>query len=184
MLIDAAKTTLLIVDVQDRLLPAMAAPDAVQSRCLVLIKAATLLGVPVTVSEQYPKGLGRTVPALASEFGANAAVFEKLAFSCWQDKAMKDHFIAHHETQRPLVILAGIEAHVCVLQTALDLSAAGFGVFAVADAMSSRTAASEQLAHARMRQAGVSLINTEMAVFELLRKAGTPEFKALSALIR
>lgn len=184
MLIEAAKSTLLIVDVQDRLLPAMAAPEAVETRCLVLVKAAKLLGVPITVSEQYPKGLGRTVPALAAELGADAAVFEKLSFSCWQNMAMKDHFIAHHETQRPLVILAGIEAHVCVLQTALDLAAAGFAVFAVADAMSSRAVSSEQLAHARMRQAGVSLINTEMAVFELLRKAGTPEFKALSALIR
>lgn len=184
MLIDAAKSTLLLIDVQDRLLPAMASPAEVERRCVVLVKAAKLLNVPVTVSEQYPKGLGRTVPSLAAELGGAATVFEKLAFSCWQDKAMKEHFIAHHETQRPLVILAGIEAHVCVLQTALDLSAAGFGVFAVADAMSSRAAASEQLAHARMRQAGVALVNTEMAVFELLRKAGTPEFKALSALIR
>lgn len=184
MLIDAAKSTLLLVDVQERLLPAMAAPLEVENRCLTLIKAARTLAVPITVSEQYPKGLGRTVPALGAELGTEAKVFEKLAFSCWQDKAMKDHFIAHHETQRPLVILAGIESHVCVLQTALDLAAAGFGVFAVADAMSSRAASSEQLAHARMRNAGVELINTEMAVFELLRKARTPEFKTLSALIR
>jgi nicotinamidase-related amidase len=184
MLIDAAKSTLLLVDVQERLLPAMTAPEAVENRCLTLVKAAKALAVPVTVSEQYPKGLGRTAPALAAELGNDAAVFEKLAFSCWQDKAMKEHFIAHHERQRPLIIVAGIESHVCVLQTALDLAAAGFGVFAVADAMSSRAKESEQLAHARMRQEGVSLINTEMAVFELLRKAGTPEFKALSALIR
>ncbi len=92
--------------------------------------------------------------------------------------------IEHHERQRPLVIVAGIEAHVCVLQTAIDLAAAGFGVFAVADAMSSRAPASVALALERMRQSGVAVVNTEMVVFELLRQAGTPEFKALSALMR
>ena len=85
---------------------------------------------------------------------------------------------------RPLVILAGIEAHVCVMQTAADLSAAGFGVFAVADAMASRAPASHAMALDRMRDNGVAVVNTEMVVFELLGKAGTAEFKALSALVR
>jgi nicotinamidase-related amidase len=154
-----------------------------QSRCAILLKAAKTLEVPVTVSEQYPKGLGHTVPGLAAEIG-NAPVFEKLSFSCWRDKAMKDHFIRHHEAGRPLVILAGIESHVCVMQTAADLSAAGFGVFAVSDAMASRAPSSHQLALERMRENGVSIVNTEMVVFELLGKAGTAEFKALSALVR
>ncbi len=183
MLIDTKKTTLLLVDVQERLLPAMAQGSDVEMRCLTLLKAAKALDVPVTVSEQYPKGLGRTVPGLAGEIG-NAPVFEKLSFSCWKDQAIKDHLIDHHESGRPLVILAGIEAHVCVMQTAADLSAAGFGVFAVADAMSSRSPSSHALALDRMRQSGVSVVNTEMVVFELLGQAGTPEFKALSALVR
>lgn len=183
MLIDRRKATLLIVDVQERLLPAMAEREEVERRCLTLLKAAKALDVPVTVSEQYPKGLGRTVPGLAAELG-NAPVFEKLAFSCWRDPAMKDHMIAHHEAQRPLVILAGIEAHVCVMQTAADLSAAGFGVFAVADAMSSRASSSHALALDRIRQSGAAVVNTEMVAFELLGQAGTPEFKALSALVR
>lgn len=183
MLIDARKSTLLLVDVQERLLPAMGAPDEVLKRCAILLKAAKALDVPVTVSEQYPQGLGRTVPDLAAEIG-NAPVFEKLSFSCWKDPAIKDHLIAHHEAERPLIILAGIEAHVCVLQTAADLSAAGFGVFAVADAMSSRSPSSHALALDRMRQNGVAVVNTEMAIFELLGKAGTAEFKALSALVR
>lgn len=183
MLIDAKKSTLLLVDVQERLLPAMAEPETVQSRCSILLKAAKALGVPVTVSEQYPKGLGHTVPALKTEMG-NAPVFEKLAFSCWKDAGLKTHMIGHHETQRPLVILAGIEAHVCVAQTAIDLAQAGFGVFAVADAMSSRSPASVTLALERMRQNGVQVVNTEMVVFELLGKAGTAEFKSLSALVR
>ena len=183
MLVDASKSTLLLVDMQERLLPAMTGGMEAEARCAVLLKAAKALEVPVTVSEQYPKGLGHTVPGLTAEIG-NATVFEKLAFSCWKDKAIKDHLIAHHEAGRPLVILAGIESHVCVMQTAADLSAAGFGVFAVADAMASRAPASHALAMERMRQHGVAVVNTELVVFELLGKAGTVEFKALSSLVR
>ena len=97
---------------------------------------------------------------------------------------MKQHFISLHEGGRPQVIVAGIEAHVCVLQSCIDLSAAGFGVFAVSDAMSSRQADAATLAFERLRAFGVEVINTEMALFELLEKAGTPQFKALSALIK
>ena len=183
MLVDAAKTTLLIVDMQERLLPAMTGGAEAEARCAILLKAAKALEVPVTVSEQYPKGLGHTVPGLAAEID-NAPVFEKLAFSCWKDSALKKHMIAQHEAGRPLVILAGIESHVCVMQTAADPSAAGFGVFAVSDAMASRAPASHALALERMRQHGVAVVNTEMVVFELLGKAGTAEFKALSALVR
>ena len=145
MLLDARKATLLLVDMQEKLLLAMQAGEDVEKRCAILLKAARALDVPITVSEQYPKGLGHTVPALKSEIG-NAPVFEKLAFSCWKDAEIKDHLIAHHEAERPMVILAGIEAHVCVMQTAADLSAAGFAVFAVADAMSSRATTSHALA--------------------------------------
>ena len=183
MLVDARKSTLLLVDMQERLLPAMTGGSEAESRCAILLKAAKALDVPVTVSEQYPKGLGHTVPGLKEEIG-NAPVFEKLAFSCWKDKPIKDHMIAHHEAGRPLVILAGIESHVCVMQTAADLAAAGFGVFAVADAMASRAQSSHALAVERMRENGVSILNTEMVVFELLGRAGTAEFKALSALVR
>jgi nicotinamidase-related amidase len=183
MLVDASKATLLLVDMQERLLPAMTGGAEAEKRCAILLQAARALNVPVTVSEQYPKGLGRTVPGLAAELG-NAPVFEKTAFSCWKDAGLKEHMIVHHEAGRPLVILAGIESHVCVMQTAADLSAAGFGVFAVADAMASRAPASHALAMERMRQHGVAVVNTEMVVFELLGKAGTAEFKALSSLVR
>ena len=183
MLLDATMSTLLLVDMQERLLPAMTGGEEVVKRCAILLKAAKALGVPVSVSEQYPKGLGHTVAALKDDIG-NAPVFEKLAFSCWKDEGLKAHLIEHHERQRPLVILAGIEAHVCVLQTAVDLSLSGFGVFAVADAMTSRVASSAALALDRMRQNAVSVVNTEMVVFELLKQAGTAEFKALSALVR
>jgi nicotinamidase-related amidase len=181
MLLDASKASLLLVDIQERLLPAMSAPDQVVAKSQILLQAAQSLSLPVTISEQYPKGLGRTVGSLQCNA---AATFEKSTFSCWRDGALKNHFITLHEKGRPLVVVAGIEAHVCVLQTCIDMSNAGFGVFAVADAMSSRKAESAGLAFERMRAAGVEVINTEMALFELLEKAGTPEFKALSGLIK
>lgn len=183
MLLDASKSTLLLIDMQERLLPAMAAPEDVERRCSILLQAAKVMDVPVSVSEQYPKGLGHTVPGLKAEIG-NGPVFEKMAFSVWRDESLKAHMIRHHEQGRPLVIAAGIEAHVCVLQSAIDLANAGFGVFAVADAMSSRAASSVDLALTRMGHAGIQVVNTEMVVFELLGRAGTANFKALSALIR
>jgi nicotinamidase-related amidase len=181
MLLDASKSSLLIVDVQERLLPAMQEPERILSRTKILVQAIDALQIPISISEQYPKGLGKTVPELAT---GTADIFEKLAFSCWRDDALKAHFIKLHESGRPQVIVAGIEAHVCVLQTCIDLAMAGFAVFAVADAMSSREVQSANLAYDRLRGTGVQVVNTEMAVFELLEKAGTPEFKTLSGLIK
>lgn len=181
MLLDASKSSLLIIDIQERLLPVMAERQQVVAKSSILWAAARELVLPVTVSEQYPKGLGHTVPELVSN---EATVFEKMTFSCWRDAAMKQHFIKLHEAGRPLVIVAGIEAHVCVLQTCIDLSAAGFGVFAVNDAMSSRKTESATLAYDRMRAFGIEVVNAEMVLFELLERAGTPQFKALSALIK
>jgi nicotinamidase-related amidase len=181
MLLEARHASLLLVDIQERLLPAMATPDQVVAKTAILLKAAKELSLPITISEQYPKGLGHTVPELLVP---DATVMEKMSFSCWRDAGMKQHFINLHDGNRPLVVVAGMEAHVCVLQTCLDLAQAGFGVFAVSDAMSSRKPESHTLALDRMRTAGVEVINTEMAVFELLEKAGTPSFKLLSQLIK
>ena len=181
MLLNTSHSSLLIVDIQERLLPAMHEPERVLAKTSILLKAAETLKIPVTVSEQYPKGLGRTVPQLATN---STVTFQKLSFSCWRDAAMKAHFISHHDAGRPFVIVAGIEAHVCVLQSCIDLHNAGFGVFAVADAMSSRKTESTDLAFARMQSAGIQMLNSEMVIFELLEKAGSAEFKALSALIR
>lgn len=181
MLLEAKKSSLLIIDVQERLLPAMTAGNEVVPRCRTLMEAAKTLDVPVTVSEQYPKGLGSTVAELRDN---GARVFEKTAFSVWKDAALKQHFIDLHEADRPLVAIAGIEAHVCVLQSAINLRTAGFGVYVVADAVSSRKPASAGLALERLRDSGIQVVSTEMVVFEWLEKAGTPEFKRLSGLIK
>jgi nicotinamidase-related amidase len=181
MLLDAGKSSLLVIDMQERLLPAMAESTRVLAKTSILMTAARELGLPVTMSEQYPNGLGHTVPELQSN---EAKVFEKLSFSCWRDQPFRRHFIELHEGGRPLVIVAGIEAHVCVLQTAADMAHAGFGVYVVVDAVSSRAPESAALAQERLRHDGVEIVNTEMVLFELLRQAGTPQFKALSALIK
>lgn len=183
MLLSPDKSSLLIVDMQERLLPVMTGGQEALARCRILIAAAKTLGLPVAASEQYPKGLGRTVPAVAEPLG-NAPVFAKTEFSGWRNDDIKTRLISLHEGGRPQVLVAGIEAHVCVLQTAIDLAQAGFGVFAVADAMASRVPASVTLAQERMRQVGVAVVNTEMVVFELLGKAGTDEFRELSKLVR
>ena len=130
MLLSASKSSLLLIDIQDRLLPAMAASEQVITKSQILLQAAQTLSLPITISEQYPKGLGHTVDTLQTN---TATTFVKLSFSCWRDDALKAHFINLHESSRPLVLVAGIEAHVCVMQTCIDLANAGFGVFAVAD---------------------------------------------------
>ncbi len=180
MLIDAAQSCLLVVDIQERLAPSMAAPDRVITNALVLMTAARKLGVPILVSEQYPRGLGPTVSPVAA-LAPQDAVVEKIHFSCLGDEPYLRRFSALHRSQ---AVIAGIEAHVCVLQTAQQLLEIGRHVFVVADATSSRTEANHTLALNRLANAGAHVVSTEMVVFEWLKKAGTPEFKELSALIK
>lgn len=181
MLIEAARSCLVMVDMQERLLPAIHDFERVLEKCVLLLQVAEKLDLPLIVTEQYPKGLGPTVPELESK---NATVFEKLSFSGYRDEKIQAHFKTLEESGFKQMIVCGIEAHVCVLQTALDLKRTGFEVFVVADACSSRTAASAELAMSRLCHNGVEVVNAEMALFELAGKAGTPEFKALSALIK
>ena len=181
MLVKASRASLLLVDVLERRLTAMEDGEEVIRKAAILIKAAKTLGLPIAVSEQYPKGLGHTVSQLGDHGGQ---VFAKTSFSCWHDDVLRAHFISLHEGDRPLVVVSGIEAHVCVLQTCIDLAAAGFGVFVVADAVSSRKAKSVELALDRMAANNVQVVNTEMVLFELLEKAGTQQFKGLSGLMK
>lgn len=180
MLISRDKSCLLVVDVQARLAPAMDAERAVVHNTALLLKAARRLDVPVLVSEQYRRGLGPTIDAVA-EFVPEGSVVEKMHFSCMNDAGFAQRF---RRTGRPMAVVAGIEAHVCVLQTVEQLLDSGAAVFVVADATSSRTAANHAAALERMRHAGAHVATTEMVVFEWLEKAGTPEFKELSALVK
>jgi len=179
MLLERDKCQLLMVDVQERLLPAMSDPTLVLKNGGRLLEAARTLAVPVVVSEQYPAGLGRTVPELANLAPANT-VHEKVEFSCFANPVLH---VALSVPDRQTVIF-GIEAHVCVLQTAIEMAVAACDVTVVVDAIGSRVADSKDIALRRMQDAGVRLATTEMVLFEWLRRAGTPEFKTISRLIR
>ncbi len=180
MLIERGRSCLMVVDVQERLAPAMANSAAVIRNSAVLMQAAERLQLPLLVSEQYPQGLGPTVPELRALTPAGA-VHAKLSFSCADDPGLAARLAAF---ERPQVAICGIEAHVCVLQTALGLQAGGYQPSVVADATSSRTTANREAGLARLRDAGVTIVTTEMVLFEWLGAAGTPEFRELSKLIR
>lgn len=178
MLIKAERSALLVIDIQEKLAPAMNGIERVVENTAILMRAARRLAVPLLVSEQYPKGLGATVAALAANHGE---VVEKITFSCLGDEAFAARFDA---LGRDRAVIAGIEAHVCVLQTAMDLLDRGAAVFVVADATASRSPDNRSAALRRLRGAGAEIVTTEMVIFEWLGQAGTDEFKELSKLIK
>ena len=173
-------STLLVIDVQERLLPHIEDRDNVVKHCGRIIQSAGILGVPTVCTEQYPRGLGPTVAPLRELLG-DAPVREKLAFSCCGAEGLTDDLSSRG---RPQIVVVGIEAHVCVQQTVLDLLGAGFAVFVAADAVSSRRALDRWAALDRMRQAGAAVTTTEAVIFEWLRVAGTAEFKQVAKLVR
>jgi len=177
-LLDRGNAILVVVDVQERI-NAVMADQGHLARIAVLIEACAALGVPVIATEQYPKGLGPTVPSLAAPLPEPPLV--KDSFSCAREPVVR---AAIEAVGRRQVVVAGIEAHVCVLQTALDLAAAGFQVHVPHDAVSSRRPADKEWALDRMAAAGVVVTTTESALFELLERCGTDEFRAVSRMIR
>jgi len=173
-LVRAADSALVVIDIQERLASVMPVREAVVRATGILLQAAACLEIPVWFTEQYPKGLGSTVAEVAAMLPKGAQRVEKTCFSgC-----------AALPLTRPQVVLAGMEAHVCVLQTALELAATGREVFVVADAICSRTEANHANALARLRHAGVVVTNTESVIFEWLRDAAHEHFRAISKLIR
>lgn len=181
MILDSARSILLIVDIQEGLSPVMADPRTVLRNSATLLRAAERLEVPVVISEQYPKGIGHTVGELL-ELAPAGAVIEKIHFSCANTPAIQERLKSM--PGRDQIVVAGIEAHVCVLQTALGLKEAGWRPAVVADACSSRVASNHQAAMERMRANGIEVVTTEMALFEWLHCAGTPEFKDMIKLIK
>lgn len=180
MLLERDRSCLLIVDIQERLAPVMSDPRRVLHNCTLLMRAAQRLEIPILVSEQYPKGLGPTMVDLRPYLPEEGAL-PKVHFSAAADETILAKL---NSFERGQVVIAGIETHVCVLQTALDLKARGFETMVAADACASRRIESEQMGWSRMRQCGVELLSVEMVLFEWLHKAGTPEFKELSPLIK
>jgi nicotinamidase-related amidase len=180
MLLQRDRAILVVIDLQSRLFPAIAEGSAVLGRCRVLIQAASRLGVPVMVTEENPAGLGHSVPAIAELVPADA-IHEKMAFNAAAETAFMRRFAAHG---RPQAVLCGMEAHVCVLQTALGLHAEGAQVFVAADAVGSRRSDDRAAALARLASDGVRVITAEMAVFEWTRTAADPAFRDMLKLVK
>jgi nicotinamidase-related amidase len=179
----AEHSHLILVDLQSRLLAAMPEPErsAMLKATKLLARAAGLLEIPVTATEQYPKGLGATDPEVLEVLPGASRRFGKTAFSCCEAEGLRPSL---EVTGRRQVVMAGVEAHVCVLQSALDLTALGFRVFVVEDAVCSREPAHKRNALERLRQSGVIISNAESVVFEWLTDAAHPQFKTLAAMIR
>jgi nicotinamidase-related amidase len=182
-LVNRNRAVLAVVDIQERLLGALAEErrTSVVERALIAIDTALVLGVPVLVSEQYPKGLGPTVAPIRERLGKGFAPVAKLAFSCGRSPEFRQ---ALEQTGRREVILCGVETHVCVLQTALDLVHEGYQVAVAADAVASRRDFDRDTALALLRQTGVTIGTTEMFAFQMLECAGTEQFKRISKIVK
>jgi nicotinamidase-related amidase len=177
-LLDRGSAALLVIDVQERINGVMADQGHLP-RLVVLVDACRLLGLPVIVTEQYPKGLGDTVAELAGRLEQKPVV--KDTFSCVREDAGRAAIVAGNRRQ---VIVTGIEAHVCVLQTVIDLLADGFEVHVPHDAVNSRRPDDKVWALHRMMAAGATVTSTESALFELLERCATDDFRAVSKMIR
>jgi nicotinamidase-related amidase len=178
------EAVLLVVDVQERLVPAIHKdlyPRALRNM-QIAIEAAGTLGIPILLTEQYPKGLGKTVSEVMEALdGKEYRLVEKMTFSCARDEGFLS---AVSELNRRQLILVGMETHVCVYLTSVDLRRAGFSLFILDDAVSSRFLHNYQSGLQALRDAGCTVISTETAMFELLKVAATPEFKKVSSLIK
>jgi nicotinamidase-related amidase len=176
--LETADAALLVIDVQERLLAAMpaAARDGLVRRTVAAIVGARALGLPIAATEQYPKGLGPTVKAVRDALGF--APVEKVEFS-----GLRPEVLTALGTRRQ-VLLTGMETHVCVFQTARDLLARGATPYLCVDAVLSRTEEDRQVGLALAREAGAVVTSVETALFDLLGRAGTPEFKAVSNAIK
>ncbi len=170
----------LIIDIQGKLFPHMDQNDTLLKKCTTLIEGLKVLEVPLVITEQYPKGLGPTVDDIATLVAEDPLV-EKITFSCCDEPAVLQTVSIQN---RKAIIICGIEAHVCVMQTVVDLQAAGYTAVVVEDCISSRNPEDKRVAVERMRAEGAVISTCESILFELARVAGTDEFKAISRLIK
>ncbi|MEE1611270.1 hydrolase [Microvirga sp. CF3016] len=184
MLLDAKRSQLLVVDLQARLMPAIHDGEAVLRNVRTLLEAAKRLGIPVTVTEQYPQGLGATVPPMQEALPTDAVTLAKTSFSAVRAPAIAERVAALRGSGLHQLVVCGTEAHICVLQSALEFRNTGLDVYVVADAVSSRSQHSVAAACARLLHAGCHWVTTEMAVFEWMGEAATDDFRALAPLFR
>jgi nicotinamidase-related amidase len=171
---------LLVIDIQERLFPHMHEAENLNKNCQILLQGLKALGVPLYLSEQYVRGLGETIEPIKS-LCANASRGEKRSFSCCDDSNMMK---AINDSGKKQIILIGIETHVCVLQTALDLLAENYKPIVIADCVASRREADKRIALLRLRDEGVRVSTYESILFELTRSSSAEEFKTISKLVK
>jgi nicotinamidase-related amidase len=176
--LDSRRSALFVIDVQEKLCPSIPSADAVERQIHRLIKGAKLIGVPFAATVQYPRGLGPLVASLREEFPSPE---EKLDFSAAVCRAALDRWAADGRDQ---IVVVGVETHVCVQQTVLDLIAEGLRPYVVADAVASRRESDREPAMARMRDGGAAITTVESVLFEWLGTSDRPEFKAVSNIIK
>ena len=174
-------TAMIMVDIQEKLLPAMNQKEEVLDRCVRLLKGVMTLQIPTLVSEQYPRGLGETVGELKKEFRGNVPTISKTSFSCLGQQDMEDWV---RGLNREYVLVCGIEAHICVMQTVLDLQRAGYKPVVISDCVTSRSIRDYTAAIERMRKEGVIVTTYEAVLFELLKDLKHPKFKEILAIIK
>ncbi len=180
MRIKVEETLGLIIDIQEKLFPHIDENEMIAKNTETLVKGLKILNVPILVTEQYTKGLGFTIPNVDKALGEYNAI-EKMSFSCCDDGNFRGEIRQLH---KKFVIIAGIETHVCVLQTALDMMEGDYQPVVVEDCVSSRTEKDKRYAIERMRQAGVIITTYESILFELTRVSGTEKFKSISKLLK
>lgn len=171
----------LIIDVQDKLLNAVFNKEQVEKKSAIVAEAAKILGIPVVVTEQYPKGLGNTIPAVKDALAEDIEIFEKTAFSALNNEEILEAIKKHNKKQ---ILIFGIETHICVSQTTATLRELGYEVSVIKDACGSRAEEEYLAGLERMKDNGAYIITTEIALFEWLKGAKHPNFKAVQALIK
>ncbi len=179
--LDRSKTGLLVIDVQESLFPLVDHSCEVYKKICQVIKGFNILNIPMWVSEQYPEGLGPTLEGIQSILAENATYIGKTSFSCLKDEVFKQVILS---SKVEYWVLIGIEAHVCILQTAKDILKTGQKVTVINDAISSRSIYDFSTAIAEMRDMGVRVTSAETVLFELLENSKAPEFKSISNLIK
>ncbi len=178
-IINRTHTALLVIDLQERLMPVIAGKDEIFKNTNILMDGCGVLNVPVILTEQYPKGLGHTCAEVKIPEGSQP--IEKVCFSCVQSIAVLQQL---KDKNIQSLILCGVEAHICVLKTALEALQQNFEVHVIADAVGSRVVYNKEIALLRMQQGGAFITSTESVLFQMLNEAGNDEFKAISKLIR
>ena len=179
MILNKGKAIGIMIDMQDKLVPAIAHREQLSTSCKLMLEGLKILNVPVIATQQYTKGLGDTLPEL-KEFTGDKYI-EKITFSSWREQSFR---MAVRETKASQIMIFGVETHICVEQTVLDMLGAGLEVYLISDCVGSRFDTDKETAIRRMEKAGAIVTTSEAALFELTEQGGTDEFKAISRLVK